>query len=225
MKKTIILVALLLVSIVSIAQIKYGVRAGMTLSKYGPIGIYESQERFYSFKPGVHIGTSIDFPFKSSRFSFSTGLYFADKGTKIYGHFPYEGMRVHLLSDEFTFEATESNYSLEVPLLFTYNIQKNKNISIKPQIGFFVAYTLFGKTEGERVFKQNYSNPNTEISYNYLPSDYLIGVGLNTGISFIYKNISFTYSCDLGAETLKSDQSAYHNVSMLTMFFSLGYNF
>ena len=64
MKKTIVLVALILLSVVSIAQIKFGVRGGMTLSSYN------SAQVFYKFKPGVHIGGVADIPLGSSKFSF-----------------------------------------------------------------------------------------------------------------------------------------------------------
>ena len=75
MKKTIILIALIFVSIATISQTKYGVRAGMTLSTCS------SAQFNYKFKPGIHIGGVADIPIGSSKFSFVPGLYFADKGT------------------------------------------------------------------------------------------------------------------------------------------------
>ncbi|MDD3287188.1 MAG: outer membrane beta-barrel protein, partial [Bacteroidales bacterium] len=75
MKKIIILVALIFVSIATMSQIKYGVRAGMTLSTYS------SAQFNYKFKPGIHIGGVADIPIGSSKFSFVPGVYFADKGT------------------------------------------------------------------------------------------------------------------------------------------------
>ena len=217
MKKTILLLSLMLVSIISFTQTTLGVRAGTTLSKYGYIRLYDDHEKTYAFKLGVHIGAILEVPIKSSEWSFTTGLYLADKGTKYYGYSEY---------NIFAYKATESNYRLEVPLVFTYKISLNKNISLKPQMGVFVAYTMFGRAEGEKVYKQNYSHPNIEISYNYLPSDGIIGVGANAGIAFIFKNLSFTYSCDLGLpETVKSEQNTYYNENIFTMLFSLGYNF
>ena len=217
MKKVIVLFVFIFLSIATMSQIKYGFRAGITLSKYGYIQLYDDPEKTYSFKPGVHIGAILEIPFKSSEWSFTTGLNLADKGTKYYGYFEY---------NIFTYKATESNYRLEVPLLFTYKISLNKNISLKPQIGVFAAYTIFGKAEGKRVYNGSYYQSPTEISYNYLPSDYIIGVGANAGISFIFKNLSFTYSCDLGfPETLKCEQYTYFGENIFTMFISLGYNF
>ena len=75
MKKTIILIALIFVSIATMSQTKFGVRAGMTLSTY-----YSAQS-IYQFKPGIHIGGIADIPIGSSKFSFVPGVYFADKGT------------------------------------------------------------------------------------------------------------------------------------------------
>ena len=86
MKKPIILVALLFISIATIAQTTYGVRAGMALSTY-----YSAQS-VYQFKPGIHIGGVADIPICSSKFSFVPGVYFADKGTTAEGYFPPENI-------------------------------------------------------------------------------------------------------------------------------------
>ena len=89
MKKTILLVALMFVSIAAMSQIKFGVRGGMTLSTY-------SSAKFnYKFKPGIHIGGVADIPIGSSKFSFVPGVYFADKGT--IGAGVYAGAGTYLL--------------------------------------------------------------------------------------------------------------------------------
>jgi hypothetical protein len=203
MKKTIILVALIFVSIVTMAQVQYGVRAGMTLSTY-----YSAQDIF-KFKPGIHVGAVADIPIGSSKFSFVPGVYFADKGTKVKEY----------SSNNYNKE-THYNYQLEIPLLFTYKFPINDKLSLKPQIGAYVAYGLFEITN----WKIDYINTNTQptegtfTSYFY---DYPFGLlfGANAGLSAFYNKYSFTLSCDI------SSISRLRKYPDICLFFSLGYNF
>ena len=107
MKKTIVLVALIFVSLATIAQTSYGVRAGMSLSTY-----YSAQS-IYQFKPGIHIGGVADIPIASSKFSFVPGVYFVDKGTKI-DTYVEEGHGYN-----YYYKENISSYQLQIPLLFT----------------------------------------------------------------------------------------------------------
>ena len=135
MKKTIILVALILVSITTMSQIKFGVRGGMTLSTY-------SSAKFnYKFKPGIHIGGVADIPIGSSKFSFVSGVYFDDKGTIEKGD-SRDIDYVNGYPDHY-YKVTSYNYQLEIPLLFTYKISINDKLSLKPQIGAYISYGLF----------------------------------------------------------------------------------
>jgi len=224
MKKTIILIALIFVSIATMSQTKYGVRAGMSLSTY-----YSAQS-IYQFKPGIHIGGIADIPIGSSKFSFVPGVYFADKGTKTEGYYPPKNVYFVIAPDQFYFKETHYNYQLEIPLLFTYKIPINEKLTLKPQIGAFVSYTIFGRINGERdyLYMINPNSP-TEISENYYFYErFYLGFGGNLGLSAFYNKYSFTLSCDVGYPNNEGTDSAYErdgNYPNICMFFSLGYNF
>ncbi len=221
MKKTIILIALIFVSIATMSQIKFGVRGGMTLSSY------YSTQNFHKFKPSFHVGGIVDIPIATSKFSFVTGLYFADKGSKEDGN---------IIENNFTnvygysFKTTYNDYQLELPVLFTYKIPLNENLSLKPQIGFYVSYTLLMEMEESRVYSRDYaSNPETNVTIIDHASDKIINIGANAGVSLFYKNYSFTYSCDAGYPNrnhyLRDVWNAPSDYPDICMFFSLGYNF
>ncbi len=218
MKKTILLVALILLSVVSIAQIKFGVRGGMTLSTY-----YSAQS-IYQFKPGIHIGGIADIPIGSSEFSFVPGLYFADKGTKTEGYYPPRNVDFVVRPEEFDFNQTHYNYQLEIPLLFTYKITLNEKLTLKPQIGAFVSYTMFGRVNTKLDYFFSYDpNPPSEISEDYYFYDGIyLGFGGNLGVSAFYNKYSFTLSCDVSN---LFETRFYSNYPDICMFFSLGYNF
>lgn len=221
MKKTFLLVALMFVSFATMSQIKFGVRGGMTLSSY-----YASQF-FHEFKPSFHVGGIVDIPIATSKFSIVTGLYFADKGSKEEGNI-IEDNYTHAYS--YSLKTTYDDYQLELPLLFTYKIPLNENISLKPQIGFYVSYTLLMEMEESRVYSRDYaSNPETNVTIIDHASDKIINIGANAGVSLFYKNYSFTYSCDAGHSTrndyIRDARNAPIDYPDISMFFSLGYNF
>ena len=218
MKKTIILFVLILLSVVSIAQIKYGLRAGMTLSSYN------SSQSVYQFKPGIHIGGVADIPLGSSEFSFVPGVYFADKGTKIDGRDSH--VEVYPGSN-YTFELTNYSYQLQVPLLLTYNILINDKINLKPQIGVYLSYGILGISKEKRyydegAFSSGYPTEFTYYSHFYDKNGSFWGYGGNIGLSIFYNKFSYTFSCDVGYLDYIVRPTEYPDICM---FFSLGYNF
>ena len=225
MKKPIILVALLFISISTIAQTTYGVRAGMSFSTYF------SAQSIYQFKPGIHIGGVADIPIGSSKFSFVPGVYFADKGTKAEGYFPPENVYFCFPVDQYFFEGVHYNYQLEFPLLFTYKITINDKFSLKPQIGAYVSYTMFARTNEKRDYTSNIlinTPPEFPIDY-YFYDDFYLGFGGNVGLSAFYKKYSFTLSCDVGYNNhpKNTTENFYFDYDYpdICMYFSLGYNF
>lgn len=218
MKKTIILITLLFLSNVSWSQVTYGVRAGMSLSSY-------VIKPYFLFKPGVHVGGIVDVSI-SSKFSLVSGLYFADKGSRNEGEFIDD-----LSNEQYSFDATINDYQIELPLLLTYKISLNNNLSLKPQIGMFASYTLYSEINDTRVYVKN-SIKGTPIhsSQYYNALDYNIYTfGMNIGLSVLYKNFSFTYSWDLGVMSdymfARSYWDGHYPGANSCMFFSLGYNF
>jgi hypothetical protein len=221
MRKIIILSVLISLSLSVSAQISFGVRGGMDLSSYS------AAKSDYLFKPGFHVGAIIDFPLSNSNFSFVSGLYIADKGTKAKGNSNWPDVETLVAVDDYTYKETRDNYQLEIPLLIAYRIPLTKNISLKPQFGAFFSYTLFGNTKTE----YNYTNTGriSNVSSNDYASDGFYSIGANAGLSVFYNKFSFTYSCDLGysnetrLETIIT--SNLSNYPDICMFFSLGYNF
>lgn len=226
MKKPIVLVVLILISIVSIAQTKYGVRAGMTLSTY-----YSAQS-IYQFKPGIHIGGVADIPIGSSKFSFVPGVYLADKGTKTIGDYPpKDAIFCFAPEAHYYFKETHYNYQLEFPFLFTYKIPINEKLNLKPQIGAYVSYTMFARTNEKRDYSFSVApNPPSEVSEDYYFYDGIyLGFGGNVGISAFYNKYSFTISCDVGYNNHPRSHTEFsyanYNYPDICMYFSLGYNF
>ena len=226
MKKPIILVALLFISISTIAQTTYGVRAGMTLSTY-----YSAQS-IYQFKPGIHIGGVADIPIGSSKFSFVPGVYLADKGTKTIGDYPpKDAIFCFAPEAHYYFKETHYNYQLEFPFLFTYKIPINEKLNLKPQIGAYVSYTMFARTNEKRDYSFSVApNPPSEVSEDYYFYDGIyLGFGGNVGISAFYNKYSFTISCDVGYNGHPRSHTEFsyanYNYPDICMYFSLGYNF
>ncbi len=226
MKKTIILIALIFVSIATISQTKYGVRAGMTLSTYS------SAQSIYQFKPGIHIGGIADIPIGSSKFSFVPGVYLADKGTKTIGDYPpKDAIFCFAPEAHYYFKETHYNYQLEFPFLFTYKIPINEKLNLKPQIGAYVSYTMFARTNEKRDYSFSVApNPPSEVSEDYYFYDGIyLGFGGNVGISAFYNKYSFTISCDVGYNNHPRSHTEFsyanYNYPDICMYFSLGYNF
>ena len=226
MKKTIFLVALIFVSIATMSQTKYGVRVGMSLSTY-----YSAQS-IYQFKPGIHIGGIADIPIGSSNFSFVPGVYFADKGTKTEGDYPPNDVYFFMAPEAYYyFKETHYNYQLEFPFLFTYKIPINEKLTLKPQIGAYVSYTMFARTNEKRDYSFSVApNPPSKLSEDYYFYDgFYLGFGGNVGISAFYNKYSFTLSCDVGYNGHPNSYTelsyANYNYPDICMYFSLGYNF
>ena len=224
MKKTIILIALIFVSIATMSQTKYGVRAGMSLSSYN------FAQGNFQFKPGINIGAVADIPIGSSKFSFLTGLYFADKGTKVEGHDFWITDKKASVGNDYYIKVMDYNYQLEIPLLFTYRIPINEKLTLKPHIGAFVSYTMFGRIYEEMgylVMGSPIFHIETSRDY-YFYDDIYLGLGGNVGLSVFYNKYSFTLSCDVGYNNHPRTTEFFYpnnNYPNICMFFSLGYNF
>lgn len=105
MRKIIVLSVLISLSISVSAQISFGVRGGMDLSSY-----YAAKSD-YLFKPCFHVGAILDFPISTSNFSFISGIYLADKGTKAKGESNYPDVETFAAVEDFTYKETrKSNY-------------------------------------------------------------------------------------------------------------------
>ncbi|MBP1629701.1 MAG: PorT family protein [Bacteroidetes bacterium] len=224
MKKTIIIIALIFVSIATVSQTKYGVRAGISLSTYN------SAQSLYQFKPGIHIGGVADIPIGSSRFSFLPGVYFADKGTKVEGYdFWIINKKATFGNNYYYINEEDYNYQLEIPLLFTYKIPINEKLTLKPQIGAYVSYTMFGRVNEKIEYVAGYPIFDKEASRDYFfYDDNYLGFGVNVGLSVFYNKYSFTLSCDAGNnhnDFRGVDFFDYIYYPNICMFFSLGYNF
>ncbi|MDY4789862.1 MAG: outer membrane beta-barrel protein [Bacteroidales bacterium] len=226
MKKPIILVALLFISIATIAQTTYGVRAGMSFSTYF------SAQSIYQFKPGIHIGGVADIPIGSSKFSFVPGVYLADKGTKTIGEYPpKDAIFCFPPNAHYYFKETHYNYQLEFPFLFTYKFPINEKLTLKPQIGAYVSYTMFARTNEKRDYSFSFDpNPPSKLSEDYYFYNGLyLGFGGNMGISALYNKYSFTLACDVGYNGHPRSHTEFsyanYNYPDICMYFSLGYNF
>lgn len=79
------------------------------------------------------VGIAYDVKVAKLPFYVETGLYYMNRGQKYEGTIHYDG---HYSS----YKETENNHTLLVPALFSYHAYVNKNMSIQPFMGPYLAY-------------------------------------------------------------------------------------
>ena len=132
-KFIIVLLATLGIGGSSYAQLRYGVKAGLNVSRM----VYErygSSTSTTQFLPSFHVGMYGAFDF-SDKFSVNADFLFSDKGFK-------DGHAAHLL------------YA-SIPVMMQYKPIKNFSIGVGPSLGVLI--TAWG--EGSDGLREMFSNP------------------------------------------------------------------
>jgi len=182
MKKiTLAILALFMVGFMANAQLKFGVKGGMTLAKME----FEDDEGFdMKFITGFHVGAlvALDLPLG---LEFETGLFLNQKGFKM----------------EESFEG-ETFYMIVNPLYVELPLKLNYKLEVGPAAVFFGAGpTISYGVGGKYTFKGMGEEESEEILWgnseddDFKPLD--IGIGLQAGVRFSKLQVSASYNMGL----------------------------
>lgn len=167
MKKIIMSLALGVFAVAANAQIvknleypkaHFGIRGAFTLNS-----ISKNSEYFdYDSKslPFASAGFAADFKIASIPLYLETGLYYMNKGYKYDSYY-----------DE---DETENDHSVVMPLLASYHLYLNDNMSVQPFVGPYVGYGI----DQERV-------------------DYGIRVGCGWNMGRLYANVGYDFGFEV----------------------------
>lgn len=211
-KLAFLFLALLGLSLSSVAQPRIGVRMGYNMTNVLKLVDLEGDEdEKLDWKSAANFGVTVDLR-KSERFVFRPGLYFSMKGYKDndYSYLPIANL----------------NY-LEMPLLAVFQFPVTDKLKIELQTGLYFAYGVCGKYKLEvdtEVLKDENGNYYTKTEYEKLPSfeetmlfkRFDWGGNLGLGIGYDHYYIGAAY--ELGAVVFM--HSSNHCFSV-----NLGYNF
>ncbi len=192
MKKILLLVAIVATSVMSVnaqENLKWGVVAGMNLSKMSATGL--------DSKLGYHVGVraELGLPQVANGLYLDASALLSAKGAKMdFG--------------DLGSQKINANY-LEIPIHIGYKYAVNDNFSVFGSFGPYFSYGLFGKTKVEELdYDDEYELMKTSSKYDTFGNDGLkrfdCGLGLNVGVE-IKKTYRVAIGYDFGlTETYKS---------------------
>ncbi|MBQ6064858.1 MAG: PorT family protein [Prevotella sp.] len=161
----------------------YGFRVGLGVATVNSDSHYlDGNKAKAGLNVGLAVGTEI---VPGTPLCFESGLYYTEKGGK-------SGSG----TDKFTYQL---NY-LEVPLLLKYKIYTDKNISIEPFLGGYLACGVGGKIK-DYEYRAAYSSFGNEYDDNFNRFDG--GVKLGCGVSFDMFYLGASY--DIGLANVGKD--------------------
>ncbi len=206
MKRVILaLVAVAMFSLTSQAQIKFGAKAGMNLSRF--------TEAKWNIKPGFHAGAYAQINLMP-KFSLQADLMYSMQGGITYYHVPL----YYFSSDTYTKIYQKLHYVL-MPITFQCTPIKYLTIEAGPQFGFALKASHFNKEFFKGV-------EDTERSREYIhdrEAYNLFDFGLVAGLNFnIIKNINIYARYVIGVTDvfLRNEYARNQNI-----MFGLGYTF
>lgn len=154
---------------------------------------------------GLDIGIVTGMPITSSApLYFETGLEYVEKGGKSGKNSAFDKMTYSL------------NY-LEVPLTLKYICNVDRNLSIQPYAGGYLACGVGGKIKdfGDRVAYSSFG----EKSYNFQRFDGGLKVGCGVGVDMFYADLSY----DIGLANISHDDFDQSKTGSLQL--TVGVNF
>ncbi len=208
--KNIILTGIILLLVVGTAsaQISWGVRTGMNISKFSPIS--------ESFKPGFQVGGILDIPIVDQKLFLQTGLYCINKNLFALDFMKYSYYNIVEKDNMAAFYAS-------IPLLLSYRISINSDWNIGINTGGYFAYGFAGKSLSK--FSNRETGNHYEIdgkTFNLLGN---IDAGFELGVTLFYKKVSFTISSDWGWMTNTTQWLVGRDITISSFLMSMGYNF
>jgi hypothetical protein len=188
MKKiTIAVLCLFMIGMTANAQLKFGLKGGLTLAK---MEFEDDEGKNTKFNTGFHIGAlvALDLPLG---LEFETGLYLNQKGFKI----------------EESFEGETFTMSI-VPLYIDVPLKLNYKIEAGPAAIFFgagptISYGIGGKYKFEGMGEEeseDISWGNDEEEDDFKPLD--LGIGIQLGVRFSKIQVSASY--DMGLSNINT---------------------
>lgn len=212
MKKTryfIIIIVLILMSYTIQAQVTFGLRAGLNLSKQQIKNDehHFSDEHNYKQLKGAHLGFILDFKIKNS-YSLESGFLFNTKGYRSINRIGYVTTEEHIYL-----------FCIDIPINLKYTLQL-KNNKVFVTTGPYISKLLFGKGIGESAgsINETYSidmkigNSSTD-DYRKYDFGWSFGAGIELG-TFV-----FSVNYGLGIRNLSPDKE--NNLSIRNRVFSL----
>lgn len=199
----------------SFAQVKFGVTAGLNVSKFNLGGDYSSEEKF-DYKAGFQAGVVADLALNEN-FSIIPELLFSQRGSKRKVTMTEEGISV-IIKDDITL-----NY-LQLPINAAYKFDMGLNSKFLVFAGPYLGYGLSAKEKAETTTDGVSISASQDIKFGskddeLKPIDY----GVNLGIGYQFEKILFKLQYNLGLNNLDNEK----NYSMKNANFavSAGYLF
>lgn len=188
MKKNSLLFILLFTIQTINAQVSYGIKSGVNLSKIREKNID------YDFKTGFYAGGFANIKF-AEKFAFQPEILFSMQGAKIDNH-PIQslGENGQVITDGYM-EIDHQLYYLHIPLMVKYYFLEKLNFEFGPQIGFVLKNEMtskskeFGELKGEPDSNIDLGI-NIGLEYNFYKG-LAAGVRYNTGLTDIQKEFDY----------------------------------
>ncbi|WP_264537135.1 porin family protein [Flavobacterium sp. N1736] len=174
MKKSIIILCTLFLSVTVIAQtkkVKLGVKAGLNIASL----TFDESELNSSGKTGFRAGVMVEIPM-SKNFSLQPELLYSQQGTKV------------SFSDQ---DVTNSNYKstiklnyLNIPVMLKYYVIKDLSLQAGPQIGILL--------KANNKYKDNFLGYENQESFNLKEYSSGIDTSVNFGLGYQFKDKFYT---------------------------------
>lgn len=149
MKKTILILSAMLMSLGAMAQVDFGVKAGFDMTNFW------GEDLPHGMKPSYQAGLFMEYHF-NDKVSIAPEVVFASQGGKFKAAKDFLGIDVSALGLKDVDITFNTNY-VNVPIMFKYYATPNFSIDLGPQVGF----NVYSKISGEKQTKDVKDNTKT----------------------------------------------------------------
>ncbi|MBA4410447.1 MAG: hypothetical protein C0397_13620 [Odoribacter sp.] len=217
------LILLLSVTTQSLAQVKFGVRAGLNLANMAVKDFDDNKMR-----TGFHIGGIVEYSLVES-IGIEAGLLLSEKGVKYESTESEMGITVSA-------KGSASPLYLEIPVnaMYKYNLENGKILLFAgPYFGYGIAgkikseFTASGLPSGVTLGSFGFENTSEDIKFGTSDDSDIKATdfGLNIGAGFEIKNLQIRAQYGLGLNNLDPDSDSDFDTKNRVIGFSLGYMF
>jgi hypothetical protein len=198
MKKIILVLSAVLMSMGAMAQVDFGVKAGFDLTNFW------GEDLPHGMKPSYQAGLFMEYHF-NNKVSIAPEVVFASQGGKFKAAKDFLGIDVSALGLKDVDITFNTNY-VNVPIMFKYYATPNFSIDLGPQVGF----NVYSKISGDKQTKDVKDNTKT------------VDVGVGLGATyFLTENVFIQGRYTMGL-TKAFDQGDMKNGNIQLAF---GYKF
>lgn len=195
MKKTLSLFTLtflLFVTTQSFAQIKFGAKAGLNLSKMVAKDNDNTLSDDFKTKVGFHLGGTAEYPL-SDLLSIETGFFLSTKGYKI-------EMEQTVGGDKLKISGKMSLYYIEIPITAKV-IYEVKDIKIYGLLGPYIGFGLSGKAKSQNTFQGKTTTEESTVNWGSGEGNDLkrvdFGLTIGAGVDLEFIQIGLSYGLGL----------------------------